>query len=378
MSKVLVIVPCGQNKIWDRIPEAGPTAAREAYTGPPFGINRAYAEKFGDEWVILSAKYGIIKPDFQIDAPYNITFKNSRTGPIAPDRLQLQVRENHLERFTTVIGLGGKEYRAAIERAFAGLNVQLHFPFSGLPIGKAMQATKRAVAGNDWLCGKKDHLMSGDPLAATAGQTCHSLHQILAGLPKFAFPFEETQIPRNGIYVLFEDGEAAHGTNRVVRIGTHTGNNQLRSRLKQHFLNEKKDRSIFRKNIGRCLLNRDHDPFLEFWELDLTSRAAKEQYSANIDFNKQNEVEKRVSEYIRGHLRFVVFEVPDKDKRLDLESKLISTISRCGDCGASATWIGQNSPISKIKASGLWQVNELNKMPLSVEELYELQKALGV
>jgi hypothetical protein len=62
---------------------------------------------------------------------------------------------------------------------------------------------------------------------------------------------------------------------RIVRIGTHTGANQLCSRLKQHFLNEMKDRSIFRKNIGRCLLKQANDPFLEFWELDLTSHAAR-------------------------------------------------------------------------------------------------------
>jgi len=160
--------------------------------------------------------------------------------------------------------------------------------------------------------------MSGTLEAATANRICHSLHQILGGIPAHSFPYQESKIPKNGIYVLFEDGELAHGTSRIVRIGTHTGNNQLRSRLKQHFLNEKKDRSIFRKNIGRCLLKREDDPFLEFWEFDLTSHAAKAEYAAKIDFKKQNEIEKRVSEYIQGHLRFVAFEVRDKDKRLDL------------------------------------------------------------
>lgn len=48
-----------------------------------------------------------------------------------------------------IIGLGGKEYRAAIELAFAGVPARLCFPFSGLPIGRAMQATKIAIATND-------------------------------------------------------------------------------------------------------------------------------------------------------------------------------------------------------------------------------------
>lgn len=220
--------------------------------------------------------------------------------------------------------------------------------------------------------------MSGSSEVKTSDDLCHSLHQLLNGISACGFPYQENQIPNNGIYVLFEDGEVAHGTNRIVRIGTHTGNNQLRSRLKQHFLNENKDRSIFRKNVGRCLLNRDGDPFLEFWELDLTSHAARTRYAAKIDFNRQQDIEKRVSEYIQGHLRFVAFEVRDKDERLDLESKLISTVSRCVNCGPSATWLGRHSPKFKVASSGLWQVNELGKTPLSVDELQDLRQLLGV
>lgn len=149
MNGVLVIVPCGQKKVWDRTPSAGPTAARDAYTGPPFGINKAFAERFGEAWVILSAKYGFIEPEFEIPEPYNITFKKRRTEPITAEQLREQVRQNNLARFTTIIGLGGKEYREAIELAFAGAAPRLCFPFSGLPIGKMMQATKRAIATND-------------------------------------------------------------------------------------------------------------------------------------------------------------------------------------------------------------------------------------
>jgi len=89
-------------------------------------------------------------------------------------------------------------------------------------------------------------------------------------------------------------GELAHSVDRIVRIGTHTGENQLCSRLFQHFLTENKDRSIFRKNIGRALLNKDKDLFLEKWEIDLTTRDAKKLYSDSIDFEKQKEVESYV------------------------------------------------------------------------------------
>ena len=219
--------------------------------------------------------------------------------------------------------------------------------------------------------------MSGTPTTVPVNEICHALHQHCGGLAAFSFPYDEALIPQNGIYVLFEDGEVAHGTGRIVRIGTHTGNNQLRSRLKQHFLNENKDRSIFRKNVGRCLLKQENDPFLASWELDLTTRVAKDQYSSRIDFTKQDDVEKQVSEYIQRHLRFVVFEVHDKARRLDLESKLISTVSLCECCGPSETWLGRHSPKVKISTGKLWQVNELHKSPLSADELTERFLLLG-
>ena len=147
---------------------------------------------------------------------------------------------------------------------------------------------------------------------------CDSLHKWTNHLPSFNFPFDASQIPLNGIYVLFEKGEIAHGANRIVRIGTHTGNNQLRSRLSQHFIVENKDRSIFRKNIVRALLNRDHDPFLAFWEIDLTSRPKKDKY-AEIDLDRQEEIERRVSGYIRDNFSFVVARIDEKAERLMLE-----------------------------------------------------------
>jgi len=67
---VLVIVPCGKSKIWDRLPDRGPVSAGEAYTGTPVRPNRHYAERFGDAWGVLSAKYGFIAPAFIIPVPY--------------------------------------------------------------------------------------------------------------------------------------------------------------------------------------------------------------------------------------------------------------------------------------------------------------------
>ena len=41
-----------------------------------------------------------------------------------------------------------------------------------------------------------------------------------------------------------------------------------------------------------------------FWELDLTTRKAKDDYSQQIDFDYQQKIEGQVSEYIRKNFSF--------------------------------------------------------------------------
>lgn len=207
---------------------------------------------------------------------------------------------------------------------------------------------------------------------------CEQIHLLFSSQKIFQFPFEPSQIPNNGIYILFENGETAHGTRRIVRAGTHTGNDQLRSRLKQHFIQENKDRSIFRKNIGRALLRKENDLFLEQWELDLTTKAAREKYREQIDTQYLSNIEKLVSDTLQKQFQFMVFEVPDKDSRLYLESKIISTISNCEECKPSPSWLGLHSPKEKIRESGLWLINELYKDPLNEADLEKINTYLGM
>lgn len=203
-------------------------------------------------------------------------------------------------------------------------------------------------------------------------EICLALHHLFNKAERFRFPFEVSKIPLNSIYVLFEAGERAHSTDRIVRVGTHTGANQLGSRLQQHFTKENKDRSIFRKNIGRALLNRAEDPFLEQWNWDLTTRKAKETYGHLVDLSKQKKVERQVTGYIQSHFSFVVFRVDEKVQRLTFESRVVATVSWCDECCPSDNWLGLYSPRPKIRQSGLWQVNELYKEPLSETEFAKL------
>ena len=52
---------------------------------------------------------------------------------------------------------------------------------------------------------------------------CQDLHQFVNSLERFHYPYEPDATPADGIYVLFERGETGHGSDRIVRIGSHRG-----------------------------------------------------------------------------------------------------------------------------------------------------------
>ena len=108
----------------------------------------------------------------------------------------------------------------------------------------------------------------------------------------------------------------------------------------------------------------------------MTTRAAKEKHQGQIDTHYLATVEKMVSNYLQKHFLFTVFEVQDKTTRLNLESKIISTISKCEECKPSLTWLGLSSPKAKIRESGLWLVNELYKETLIEDDLEEIKNYL--
>jgi len=189
---------------------------------------------------------------------------------------------------------------------------------------------------------------------------CGQVHAAARELVRYRFPFDPDALPANGVYLLFEEGESAHDGDRIVRVGTHKGPDNLPQRLNEHFLVEKKDRSIFRKNIGRALLNRHKNPLLEQWEWDLTSRINRERYAGRVDLAKLQAAERRVTEYITRNCTFVVLPVSrDKAARLALEAGLIATVAHCQCCGPSRQWLGRFSPKATIRRVGLWQIQHV-------------------
>lgn len=120
----LVIISCSARKIWDHQPSAGPTIAKNAYSSPVFAVSREYAEKFGGAWLVLSAMYGFIEPDFLIPGNYNVRISNP--GSISPGDLAAQVRDKGLGRFKKVEVLGSLDYFSATRAAFKSTDSEVH------------------------------------------------------------------------------------------------------------------------------------------------------------------------------------------------------------------------------------------------------------
>lgn len=205
---------------------------------------------------------------------------------------------------------------------------------------------------------------------------CIEILETVNSMKRLKYPFNNEYIPENGIYILFEKGEYCNGGDRIVRVGTHSGENSLKSRLLHHFNKGVKDRNIFRKNIGRAMLNRDKDKYLEKWDLNLRSKENRIKYLPLIDIEYEKKLEEIISDYIQKNITFILIEENDKDKRLLWEKRLISEISNCNICSPSKDWLGNYSPKEKIRKSGLWQINELYKDGFSNLEYNEFVRKI--
>jgi hypothetical protein len=80
-ERTLVLISCSSQKAWDaqmedprRVLQGHTTAASNAYCSPLFSKSRAWAERRGYPWAVLSAKYGLISPNQEID-DYDLTLR---------------------------------------------------------------------------------------------------------------------------------------------------------------------------------------------------------------------------------------------------------------------------------------------------------------
>ena len=321
-----------------------------------FSLSYAYARTLTDRIYILSAKHGLVGEDAVI-APYDETLNDMPADgrrAWAEGVLSQLGRVCDLRRDQFII-LAGRNY---YEYLLPGLaNVTL--PLGNLPLGKRIELLHRLNA-------------SFEEAPSGAEGAALWLHRLFERLPRYewrdidAIPFED------GIVIAYERGETYRGYARVVRVGTHTAPGRLKQRLMDHFDREDRNASIFRRHIGRALLNRAKDPYLDIWSLDTSRQPDRDREDARTAAR----VERDVSAYMRVNLSFSVIPVASADSRLRLGEAIVATLHQAKNFAPSDSWLGHYSPDSQIRASGLWQKRSLNAAPLTADESLQLARII--
>ena len=175
-----------------------------------------------------------------------------------------------------------------------------------------------------------------------------------------------SEIPENGIYLFFENGEriVIDGIlyNRIVRIGTHRKDGNFPGRIRQHYGNKgnlkgSKKGSVFRLHLGGAIMRKQNpdDPRLPDWLKHMGPNDAN--------------IEEEVSRTLRSNFSFICFPVETKEERLILESGLISLLAQYPMATPSPQWLGQHSAQPIIRSTGLWNTQETGKQPLDDYQL---------
>jgi len=222
-------------------------------------------------------------------------------------------------------------------------------------------------------------------------KNCEWLQQEIMQLPLIKFPFKLDNLPDSGIYFFYEKEECwGHGGHkpRVVRIGS-CKNGNFQSRISEHYLLDErkmefnsnqagpKERSIFRKNIGRALLNKHESNYLKIWEIDFTDRDTRKRYGHLRDISLEQKLERQITKIMRETFTFRFIKIENEMGGAGLESKLIGTIAHCELCKPSKKWLGQFSPKEEIRKSGLWLIQHLASKGITQEDRFKLKTIIN-
>ncbi|HPQ47399.1 MAG TPA: hypothetical protein PLP30_08535 [Clostridia bacterium] len=313
----------------------------------------SYASLVADRVFVLSSKYGLMECDDEIDP---IT-ENMALKPPYEKRLWAVNVIDKLSRSCSpeedeFLIFAGKEYFEYL----TGELRKVRFPLENVPDDEKCQRLKRL---------EEEELEIISP---------GNVHRLFDAAPEYTWDHIGDIPFSNGVYVMFEKGEQFRGYKRIIRVGTHRGDGNLKSRLETHFIREDKNWSIFRKNIGRAILNKENDPYLKIWDMDTGTPEARQRYADLIDEVKENGIEKRISLFLRHHVTFSCVEVDSWFDRLRIEEGLIATLNQDPEFRPSKEWFGKYSPEYEIRNSGLWLKRGLDKVPLKRRDI-ELMEA---
>ncbi|MEM8519520.1 DUF6884 domain-containing protein [Janthinobacterium sp. CAN_S7] len=135
------LVACSAGKV-----RADLVLARDLYNSQLFTLARRYAERSGDPWFILSAKYGLLDPA-QLVTPYDESLNDKRTVERAAWGLLVEAQIKQLVcRNSDLIMLAGRAYRDPLQHRLEAQGHKVIVPMEGMAIGKQLQFLTRSLA----------------------------------------------------------------------------------------------------------------------------------------------------------------------------------------------------------------------------------------
>ena len=201
------------------------------------------------------------------------------------------------------------------------------------------------------------------------------------------YPTNRYNMPNSGIYFFYEKGESwGHGRSklRIVRVGTHYSTNFV-SKMNDHYIEKikifknkaaPKDRSIFRKNLGRAIIIRKDINYLNIWNVSFASKINQEMYNSIRNVSLEKRIEEQIGIILKRNFsfRFIIYDKKLEREYMGLESKLIGTLAQCKSCKPSKNWLGNYSPIKSIRESGLWQSQYITHHALTSLDVRRLKR----
>ncbi|MDF9650720.1 DUF6884 domain-containing protein [Bacillus cereus] len=142
--KRLCIIPCGKKKIWDKHSDYGPMEAKDVYISPFGKACQAYATMFFENWVILSAKHGFLRPSDIVLENYDLAFDSKSDEVISIEQLQKQMVDKSLLQFDEIVLLAGKKHKKVVTKLYP--EEMITYPLEECKgIGYMLQRLKEAV-----------------------------------------------------------------------------------------------------------------------------------------------------------------------------------------------------------------------------------------
>jgi len=328
------------------------TEAKDLYASPLFLNSRKYAEIRLDKYYILSAKYGLLKPNDIIE-PYEETLKNrSKSERIIWSQKVFQKLSKEISSEDKIVFLAGEKYREFFEKLLLQEGISFQTPLNKLSIGKQLQWYKNFTMYDD-------RLKDIDRLY----ELIEKLKNGIGFFPKLNCINGSEVLSHRGLYMFFEDDEyrtTSPFVKRVTRVGTHAvskgSSATLWNRLRTHRggidLRGNHRSSIFRLHVGNSIINKRN--------IELPTWGLGQNASAEI---KQKEIglEKLVSKYI-GNMSILWLNIADEPTKFSdrsyLEKNLIALLSSYNFKldKSNYLWLGNYNQNLFIKNSSLWNV----------------------